>query len=244
MGVRVIAMDRPGYGESVFQRPSGLNQVVDSVLDLLNQKKISDFFVIGVSGGNPYAWKLAALAGPRVLGLASICGLAPFGLFPGTFSSLQRWGLSAARWLPTAALGSVCKRLFPLEVTEENLAFIAKRLHESDQKILQESEVKKMILQSMHQARKQGVPGIVNDLKIYSSKWEPDFETLRCPIHLWHGKKDWLLSPRMSIEMNRRIPASRLTLVDEEGHYSLPIKYTEKIVKDLILEKRSLGSLH
>ena len=60
-GVRFIAVDRPGYGHSTFQRGRRLADWASDVTRLADHLKIDGFSVIGVSGGGPHAAACARL---------------------------------------------------------------------------------------------------------------------------------------------------------------------------------------
>jgi pimeloyl-ACP methyl ester carboxylesterase len=78
-GIRLIALDRPGYGLSdplpgrtLLDWPRDVEAAADAL-------GLGPFAVAGVSGGAPYAASCAALLKDRIIGLALICGIAPPG---------------------------------------------------------------------------------------------------------------------------------------------------------------------
>ncbi|RYZ85651.1 MAG: alpha/beta hydrolase, partial [Proteobacteria bacterium] len=74
---RLIAVDRPGYGESDFQpllTPLGF---AEQVVEILDQLKINKLRLLSVSGGAPYSLALAHLLGDRVERMCSVAGVAP-----------------------------------------------------------------------------------------------------------------------------------------------------------------------
>lgn len=78
-GIQVIAVDRPGYGDSTTP-PQGYNYK-DFVLDLTeltDSLKLRRFCVAGHSSGGPYALAAAALLPDRVVSCAAISADAPY----------------------------------------------------------------------------------------------------------------------------------------------------------------------
>jgi pimeloyl-ACP methyl ester carboxylesterase len=89
-GLRVIALDRPGYGLSDFQ-PGRLNTdwpaAVARATDLL---RIGRFSVTGASGGGPYALACGWRLPDRVTRAAVISGVGPYQV-PGITRGMRRW---------------------------------------------------------------------------------------------------------------------------------------------------------
>src|SRR5581483_5022557 len=54
-GVRLIALDRPGYGHSTFHKHRQLTDWPGDVAQLAHHLKLQHFSVAGVSGGGPHA---------------------------------------------------------------------------------------------------------------------------------------------------------------------------------------------
>ena len=78
-GIRLIALDRPGYGLSDPLPGRTLLDWPRDVAAAADALGLGRFAVAGVSGGAPYAAACAALLKDRVMGLALICGIAPPG---------------------------------------------------------------------------------------------------------------------------------------------------------------------
>ena len=78
-GIRLIALDRPGYGLSDPLPGRTLLDWPRDVAAAADALGLGRFAVAGVSGGAPYAAACAALLKDRIIGLALICGIAPPG---------------------------------------------------------------------------------------------------------------------------------------------------------------------
>jgi pimeloyl-ACP methyl ester carboxylesterase len=72
------------------------------------------------------------------------------------------------------------------------------------------------------------------DADIYAQPWGFSLEEVLVPVRLWHGKKDRTFSFHLAEEISTRLPNCEFQLVDGAGHYSLPIRYTQEILSDLI----------
>jgi pimeloyl-ACP methyl ester carboxylesterase len=72
------------------------------------------------------------------------------------------------------------------------------------------------------------------DAEIYATPWGFQLEEVRVPVRLWHGKKDRTFSFHLAEQIAARLPNCELRLVEDAGHYSLPIRHTHEILEDLI----------
>jgi len=78
-GVQVIAVDRPGYGDSTSP-PRGwcYTDFVDDLAELADKLKLDRFCIAGHSSGGPYALACTALLGKRVVACAAVSSDAPY----------------------------------------------------------------------------------------------------------------------------------------------------------------------
>lgn len=67
--LRVISVERNGFGMTPFDPSLGFDDAVDDIVSLLDDLGIRHFAVVAISGGAPYAARLAARAPHRVLSL-------------------------------------------------------------------------------------------------------------------------------------------------------------------------------
>lgn len=58
-------------------------------------------------------------------------------------------------------------------------------------------------------------------------------QEIRVPVHVWHGREDANFHPALSRDLSNRIPGARFTLVDNEGHFSLPIRRVRDVLDAL-----------
>src|SRR5258708_5368921 len=88
-GLRVIALDRPGYGLSDFQPRRVITDWSADVAEAADLLRISRFSVAGASGGGPYALACAWRLPGRVIQAAVISGVGPYQV-PGITKGM-RW---------------------------------------------------------------------------------------------------------------------------------------------------------
>ena len=74
-GLRIIGIDRPGYGLSTPQPGRTIAGWVPEALAVADHLGIGPFATVGISTGGAYALALAALAPARVLGVVACCSM-------------------------------------------------------------------------------------------------------------------------------------------------------------------------
>ena len=88
-GFRIIAADRPGFGDSDFKAFRKISDWPDDVTRLADQLDLGSFGLLGISGGAPYALACAARVGTRLSGCTLVCPLGPV---------YESWALQAMPW--------------------------------------------------------------------------------------------------------------------------------------------------
>ena len=69
LGIRIISIERNGFGQTEFNSNLTISDYVQDVEEVLNHLKINKFSIFGISGGGPYAARIAVKNGPRVASL-------------------------------------------------------------------------------------------------------------------------------------------------------------------------------
>ncbi len=69
LGLRMISVERNGFGESPFDPDRGYSDYTDEVLGVLDHLGADEFAIVAISGGGAYAAQLAATVPDRVISL-------------------------------------------------------------------------------------------------------------------------------------------------------------------------------
>ena len=77
LGLRLLAVDRPGFGQSTFQAGRTVGGWAADVAALADHLALERFSLVGVSGGAPYALACAAQLSHRLARVALVCPLGP-----------------------------------------------------------------------------------------------------------------------------------------------------------------------
>jgi len=240
LGIRIISPDRPGISASTLQLERKLidwPRLVERIVDHLD---ISEFRMLAISGGAPYAYATAVAMPQRVQAIAIVGGAPPMaelleaeGLLP-----LYRWMLALHRTQPR-----LLRRLFYLArpvlslrppVRFRPLLLKMLMLRPCDAESLRDAAAFEAIFESQRRAWRGSAEGVMADAQIYARPWGFAIEDVRVPVRLWHGKEDRAFSFHLAEEVAKRLPNCKARFVDDAGHYSLPIRHMREILKDLI----------
>jgi len=236
LGLRVIAPDRPGIGLSHFQADRTLGDWPQDVSNLADALGLERFAILGVSGGAPYALACAAAMPGRLSAVGIVGGLGPVADAGSTtgMAALNRCFLYLFRrapWLGRAFFHplALAMRRWPRPL----FALFTATVPEADRKVLDRPGIREFFHASLHEAARQGARGAAHDLYLYSHPWGFDPASIRAPIHLWHGELDVTVPVAMARHLARSIPKCRATFHPDEGHFSLPIRHMEQILRTL-----------
>ena len=228
--VRLLALDRPGYGRSTPQPGRTLLDWPSDVAWVADRLGLPRFHLVGLSGGGPYAAACAYALAARVLGLALIAPVPPAdSVLPrtpgvGHLFSLGRHTSVASR-LFTVARPLIRRRI----ITPQTL--IGKTLPAADRAVLNQATLAGLA-RVWHEGIGHGMQGALSDAHIYARDWGFTPDAITVPSSLWYGDQDTLI-PRHSLEPYERIPGIRAHILPGEGHYSLPLRHSGEILGEL-----------
>lgn len=231
----MIAVDRPGYGNSDWVAPGQWQVAAKKYFELIQSQGFKKLSIMGVSGGAPMAHMTASLLGDQVSKLVIVCGLASLSKkSKSTFGAQQRRLLKLAQILPTQVTQKVLDYAMASFQPDKRLSHLLQTLDDSDKRVLSKQEHQETLLKAMKWARNQKSKGIVWDSKIFSSDWLDLYcRTLKTPTIYFHGEKDYLLKPEMSEWMSSKRPNTRLQLIPDQGHYSIAFESQDEILTEI-----------
>ncbi len=236
-GVQLIAPERPGYGLSDPQAEHRVQQWPKHIEALAEFLGFDTFYLLATSGGAPYALACATRLAGRVKATAICCGMSEISR-PELRAEMRinaRLGLWLARrnpaWLKYGYGPIVVptSRLMPhLSVTVLSLVN-----GPADRAVLRQPEVRFRFAENLREAFRQGTAGGVADMCAANAPWPFDLTAIR-NLQLWHGLDDRVVPASHSRRLAAAVPGTRLQLKPGEGHFSLPVRYGDAIVKMLL----------
>lgn len=237
LGVRLIAMDRPGIGCSTYQPDRHFLDWPADVVSLAEALHLERFSILGYSSGGAYALACALKIPGRLKHAGVVSGDGPYrspdltdGIdavalnylylsrrTPGLFRGIQR----AASWIAQHT-----PALF--------LTIFRSQLPTVDRAIFAQPHVQQTLLATFRESMRQGPLGAQWDTATMIGEWDFDPRDIAIPVHLWYGENDHSTSPAMGHYLAEAIPKSIPFFYPGEGHLSLLANHTSDILRDLI----------
>jgi pimeloyl-ACP methyl ester carboxylesterase len=223
-GLRLIGIDRPGYGNAPAEPNRSLPSVAAATAALMDDLGVDRFAVIGVSGGGPYALACGAFLGDRVVAVISAAGSSGFDeALDGGSMEPEELELSREQALrPTAEGRAALARFYDPEI--ENLrnadvdGFISAVGDDPATATPERRETAAYVLGAIQEGLRPGRDGWLDDGLAMLRPWGFEPGDVRRPVAVWHSQDD----PMVAIEHGRRlaaaIPGAEPFLVDGLGH--------------------------
>lgn len=225
MGVRLITVDRPGFGISDQKPARTFLQFADDIRELSEYLNLDKFSVMGVSGGGAYAAACAYKYPDLVYkaGLISTVNQFKNSKPPKEMAFANRMAFTLARRFPWLIRYVLNQQKSTIEHHPdkyvESISKNTKHLCESDRKVAAIPENAEAILIQMREAFKNGVDGTVYEMKLYTQDWGFDSAKIEAPVTLWHGSADTLAPIKSAQELARKIPHCDENYVEGKGHF-------------------------
>ncbi len=234
--VRLLALDRPGYGRSSPKPGRTLLDWPQDVADVADRLGIGRFYVVGLSGGAPYAVACAYALPDRVRAAGLVCPVPPaHGVHPrapgvGHLYRLGRHPVLAHR------LFSVIRPLLRRRIITPR-TMVGDALPSADRECL-DRETLSGLARVWREGIGRSVQGALSDAKIYAAPWRIPLGDISVPVDLWYGSEDSLI-PLHALAPLEAIPGLRLHIVPNEGHYSLAIRHAARMLQWLTEDARA-----
>ncbi|RBR07101.1 uncharacterized protein FIESC28_10818 [Fusarium coffeatum] len=249
VGVRLIALDRPGFGLST---PNPDYRIVDwpsDVMELAEAKGIVRFSVCGLSGGGPFALACAYALPKSKLASVGLFASAPhweagiqhvdvsrrllrfFAVnYPNLLGSALHAAYRSIRWLILTR--PAIKRIGKWLETED-----AKHPPTQDSKKPHAERIQDLVNIFLDEPFRQGAGGTVHEARLLSSlDWGFKLEDVGFgKVLMWHGVEDMNAPIEMIRYMAEKVPGSELMEFEGETHYTM-WKQVEAAFKRLVDE--------
>ncbi|WP_031171374.1 alpha/beta fold hydrolase [Streptosporangium roseum] len=207
--IRLISVDRPGYGLSTPHPTAGFPSWADDAAELIDHLGLGRVAVIGLSMGAGPALALAATHPGLVTTTAVLSGMPPVSpgerWSPDSFGDALYWRLARrAPWLlrrlcsaAAAAMASAARG-----DADALIARVERGLPEADLRVFREllgGDARAAFATDVRESCRQGGAAMAHDLRQYLRPWGFDPAGVPGPVHLWHGLED----PKVPVALAR-----------------------------------------
>lgn len=215
LGLRLLAVDRPGVGRSDPHAEKTLDSWAEDVAELIGARRLGHPLGLGFSQGAPFA---LALAGRGLLRRVAIVSgqdqlshpaLRPL-LHPevaGMIAAIERDPAGFARDLASRA------------DAEGMWQLVIGMSSEHDRAVYQRDGFSRPFRQALEEGFAQGADGYARDLVNALGPWPVPPEEITIPVDLWYGAHDAspVHSPDLGVTLAARLPAAWRRLESGEG---------------------------
>jgi pimeloyl-ACP methyl ester carboxylesterase len=216
--IRLIAVERPGYGLSDAKPGRTLLSFADDVAALVDTLGIRQFALIGFSGGCPYALACAYKLAHRISKIALAGPFAPLDI-PGVTKDMSPTvsGLFALAQANPMELRNTFNAIAP--TAEALTAALFASLGDSDKKIFDVRRAE--LILEYTEAIRTGVEGLASDYELLSQTWGFPLDGIKIETLLWSGTQDCNTPPAMTTYLSTVLTNSQTITLQNEEHCAL-----------------------
>lgn len=220
-GVRLITIDRPGYGLSDPRPGRTYEDWVQDYVELAGYLDLPACSVMAISGGGPYALASAVYAPDRVLtvGLAAI--ETSIDHEEGAWGDLDPEGralFELVRSDPDAAMEGLKLRYQSYADGVPWLPEVDFDSVDPDTRLLSRSDVRDAFMANDREGRRQGSTGALEDVIAVVRPWGFSLADVSHEVHIWWGGADAVNAPTRGDRLAKALPRASLVTYPGEGH--------------------------
>ncbi|WP_323191426.1 alpha/beta hydrolase [Halostella sp. PRR32] len=231
-GVRLIAPDRPGTGQSDPVANRSLGGWADDAVALADGLGVDEFGVLGFSGGGPHALAVAARHPERVDRVALVSTVGPPSA-PNDGAGLTSKTLDAVARRSSLLTGALFRlQAFAVERSDaESLVgqFSDRPLANFEERT--ERPFGPLVEANLREAYRQGSAAAASESRLFVRDWGFDIDAVAAPVRLWHGEADTNAPPAAAAHLAERLPDAKLTRLPNDDHLSALVESRESAVE-------------
>lgn len=220
--LRIIGVDRPGIGSSSPHLYGSISEFVPDFETLLDRIGIEQTWVIGLSGGGPYALSTGALLPERVQSVGVLGGVAPTVGPDAIDGGLVALGkrLSPVIAHTRVPLGFGLTRAVRLvrPLGSPALKAYARLSPAGDRRLLNRPEFGAMFLDDLFNGSRKQFSAPLADVLLFSRAWGFDLADVDVPVRWWHGDADHIVPYEHGEHSVARLPDAQLFTLPGESH--------------------------
>ena len=216
LGIRIISIERNGFGQTEFNSNLTISDYAEDVEEVLNHLKINKFSIFGISGGGPYAARIAAKNGPRVVSLHMAATPANIG--------------SKALCEPAGENSTYASLLaYPMKFFEFPKSSPIHKLEGFQDTAYDEAA-------RAHNVRGQSADPapLIHEMSLFCKDGVTDTSLLETDVYVYRGEADDLLIHESEVSWKKNYPKANVTIrsYPGEGH-DVQYRHLDQILLDI-----------
>jgi pimeloyl-ACP methyl ester carboxylesterase len=236
-GIRFIAIDRPGMGQSDFLPGRSFADWPDDVVSVADALGIKRFGVLGNSGGAAYALVCALRLADRITSAVIVSGAGRMNA-PEVAAHLpfvNRFFWLLAERFPLGLRGLLKTMQKPGKASQaEELKKMERFLVAPDLAAMSESNRFSALQAATLECLSRGTKGAAWDARLYVRPFGFSLEEIAIPVRFFHGGRDMNVPLALVRSMVSRMARADLTVLPQDGHLSALCNHFEEIVEALM----------
>jgi pimeloyl-ACP methyl ester carboxylesterase len=235
-GLRLVGIDRPGYGLSMAEPGRTIGGWVPDALAVADHLGIDRFVTVGTSTGGAYALAVAALAPERVLGVVACCAMTDMRYQPAraTMSRPHAHAVWDAPDRDSAIAAAVESHGHDGSKIIESAQ--GPPLAPSDLAMVTGHPWGRQWMAAVPAMFAQGLAGYADDRIADGPGWVTfDVADVTSPVIVLHGARDVICDPIHARHTAAIVPHAELRILEDLGHLSIEDHIVPTII-DLLAE--------
>jgi pimeloyl-ACP methyl ester carboxylesterase len=238
LGLRVIALDRPGIGRSDPRSGDGLLDWPADVAAAADHLGIDTFAVQGMSAGGPYALACAHLIPQRLTACALVSAVPPPEIAKRAGPRLRRLAWWVAQRFPNY-LRRRLKQFRPdgqpnEHMVRERMLRVSQWLGGQDEVLMQIPEMRCVLARTMVETARQGAAANRDEIERLVRPWGFDVREIKLDkVFIWHGNQDRIMPAGPARVLARKMDQSRSMFYADEGHFSVLVNRAKDLLEAL-----------
>ena len=235
--VRLIVVDRPGYGASDPDPETSFVKWVNDLVQLADHLNIEKFSITGYAMGGVYALACAHEIPERIKHVAVISAcMAPE--LPSDFENivpLYKMNYRLAKHIPKVY--SLLSAVLVKGVLSDPASFFEQfsaKLEKSDLDIMYSENFKTGMFAALKEGFRQGGKASSRDVVQLMHDWSYTLSEINTPIHIWHGAYDYHVPLVLGERFSEHIKNTKLHIKEDQGHYMFYTHWSE-ILDELLI---------
>ena len=228
--VRLIVMDRPGYGVSDPDSKTSFIHWVKDLIQLADHLKIEKFSLTGYVMGTVYALACAHEIPERIKRIALITtGYAPQSVADyKNVIPLYKMNYRIAKYMP-----KVYKLIISLMIKgtlsdpDSFIKQLSEKLERADSEIMNTESFRLEFFATLTEGFRQGGKLLARDVVQLMHDWSFNPSMVNVPIDVWHGTSDFHLPLADTMRLVGNLKDTRLFIKEGQGHYMFYTHWAE-----------------
>lgn len=241
LGIRLVAVDRPGAGLSAPHLTGTFGSFADDTIALADHLDIDRWRPLAWSAGAPYALAVAARHPGRTHRVAVAAGLVPFAAYAtlGILADADSGRLMVARLGEELGPKGLAEVAAPLLAPYPCDAALARDhvLETADQTRRAELATIRgaveVLAYGLADSVTSGLGGLTRDLELQVEEPDVDWSVVEAPVDLWYGHRDTSAPPAFGSWWADHLRRAELTVIPDAGHL-VALSHWEAILARLL----------